>query len=167
MGKPFASSRSKITWAKESLLPNLDNTIADFHRLDPYHKVIEPDPQAPGWEIHKIKLVMPFPESIVNITCDLVGNLREALDTAGYDIAIAANCPKTRNTNFPFAKRLEDFSIGRCADLPKEIQSLFSGFQPYRGGDDFLWALNELCNLKKHTRGVIPMQHHVAGIRFR
>ena len=43
------------------------------------------------------------------------------------------------------------------ADLPKEIQSLFFGFQPYRGGDDLLWSLNELCNRKKHNY-VLPMQ---------
>jgi len=36
-------------------------------------------------------------------------------------------------------------SLGRAKDLPKEIHSLFCGFQPYRGGDDVLWALNEVC----------------------
>jgi len=148
----FASSRIKLAWAKENLLPDLDRRIREFHNLEPYAKIIEPDPQTPGWEIHKIKLVQPFPEAFSNLTGDLVGNLREALDTAGHSIAIAANSPKTKNTAFPFASDVSHMaqSIGRSADLPKEIQSLFCGFQPYRGGDDLLWALNELCNGKKH-----------------
>ena len=152
MSDPFASSRSKLAWAKENLLPDLHRRIEEFGNLNPYAKVIEPDPQTPGWEIHKIKLVRPFPEAFGNLVGDLVGNLREALDTAGYSIAVAANSPRTKNTAFPFARDVTQMasSIGRSADLPKEIQSLFCGFQPYRGGDDLLWALNELCNGKKH-----------------
>ena len=159
MSDPFASSRSKLVWAKENLLPDLDRRIREFHNLEPYAKVVEPDPQAPGWEIHKIKLVQPIPEAFGNLTGDVVGNLREALDTAGHSIAVAIGKPAARNCAFPFASNVDNMasSIGRSADLPKEIQSLFCGFQPYRGGDDLLWALNELCNGKKHKL-VTPIQ---------
>jgi hypothetical protein len=151
MSDAFASSKSKLAWAKENLLPDLDKRIREFHNLDPYAQVVEPDTQ-PGWEVHKIKLVRPFPEAFGNLVGDLVGNLREALDTAGYAIALALNNPDARNTAFPFASDVDHMasSIGRSKDLPKEIQSFFCGFQPYRGGDDLLWALNELCNGKKH-----------------
>jgi len=157
--EPFASSRSKLAWAKENLLPDLDRRIREFHNLDPYAKVVEPDPQRPGWEIHKIKLVQPFPEAFGNITSDIVVNLRSVLDNAGYAIADAVGKPDARNCAFPFASDVDNMarSIGRSADLPKEIQSLFCGFQPYRGGDDLLWALNELCNGNKH-KFVTPMQ---------
>jgi hypothetical protein len=47
-------------------------------------------------------------------------------------------------------------SIGRAKDLPPQIQSLFCGFQPYLGGDDLLWALNEICVADKHKM-VIPV----------
>jgi hypothetical protein len=162
---PFASSRSKLAWAKENLLPDLNRKIDEFHNLNPYAKIIEPDVQA-GWEVHKIKLIHPFPEAFGNLVGDVVGNLRESLDTAGYAIAIAANSLKTKNTAFPFARDVTQMasSIGRSADLPKEIQSFFCGFQPYRGGDDLLWALNELCNGKKHkiitTMGTIMWRGH-------
>ena len=151
MSDPFASSRSKLAWAKESLLPDLDKRIREFLNLDPYAQIVEEDVN-PGWEVHKIKLVKPFPEAFGNLVGDVVGNLREVLDTAGYAIAVAANSPKIKNTAFPFANNVSQMasSIGRSADLPKEIQSFFCGFQPYRGGDDLLWALNELCNGKKH-----------------
>ena len=159
MSDPFSSSRSKLAWAKENLLPDLDRRIGEFHNLDPYAKVVEPDPQTAGWEIHKIKLVKPFPESLGNLTSDLVVNLRSALDNAGYAIAVALNKPDARNTAFPFASDVSHMasSIGRSKDLPPEIQSLFCGFQPYRGGDDLLWALNELCNGNKH-KFLTPLQ---------
>jgi len=152
MSDAFAKPKSKLAWAKENLPPDLHQRIEGWLSLDPYAQVIEPDPQKPGWEIHKIKLVKPFPEAFGNLVGDVVGNLREVLDTAGYAIALALNNPDARNTAFPFASDVDHMasSIGRAKDLPKEIQSLFCGFQPYRGGDDLLWALNELCNGKKH-----------------
>jgi hypothetical protein len=155
----FASSRSKLGWAKENLFPDLHRRIGEFHSLNPYAKVVEPDPQTPGWEIHKIKLVQPFPKAFGNITSDIVVNLRSALDNAAYTIAAATGTPNGRNSAFPFAKDVDHMvsGIGRSADLPKEIQSLFCGFQPYRGGDDLLWALNELCNGNKH-KFVTPIQ---------
>jgi hypothetical protein len=157
MSDPFASSKSKLAWAKENLLPDLHRRISEWMNQDPYAKVVEADLK-PGWEVHKIKMVKPFPPEIANIVGDLVGNLREALDTAGHSIALAASSPRTKNTAFPFAGDVTQMasSIGRSADLPKEIQSLFCGFQPYCGGDDLLWALNELCNGKKH-KFVTPM----------
>jgi len=152
MTDPFSNSKSKLTWAKENLLPDLDRRIREFHNLDPYDKVVEPDPEQPGWEVYKIKLVKPFPEAFGNLASDIVFNLRSALDVAGYSIAVAIGKPNARNSAFPFAKDIANMasSIGRSADLPPEIQSLFVGFQPYRGGNDLLWALNELCNGNKH-----------------
>jgi hypothetical protein len=39
---------------------------------------------------------------------------------------------------------------GGCKDLPAEIRDLLKGFNPYKGGNDTLWAMNELCNAPKH-----------------
>lgn len=169
MTDPFASARSKLAWAQEHL-PDLNRRIEEWSELDPYAEIIEADPQRPGYEIHKLKLVKPLPDAFGNATGDLVGNLRSVLDMAGYAIAAALNNPTARNTNFPFASDVHHMasSIGRSADLPKEIQSLFCGFQPYRGGDDLLWALNEMCNGNKHkivTPMCAPVLRNFASIR--
>jgi hypothetical protein len=47
-------------------------------------------------------------------------------------------------------------SLGRSKDIPAPIQSLFVGFQPYLGGNDALWALNEMCVTDKHKM-LIPV----------
>ncbi len=61
---------------------------------------------------------------------------------------------------------------GLCRDIPEPIQSLFFGFQPYRGGDDLLWALNEIRNTVEHKMvtpvgtGAFPMGAYVHGTGF-
>jgi hypothetical protein len=139
MPDPFAGSRSKITRAKEHFA-ELDRRIGEFHDLRPYEQVAEDHPDKPGFTIHKMKLTKPLPESIGNVLGDLVGNLREALDLAAYAIAIASGKIDPKYTAFPFAGSVSQManSLGRSKDLPKEIHSLFCGFQPYLGGDDLL-----------------------------
>ena len=151
MSDPFASSRSKIARAKEHLV-EFARRIDDFHNLRPYEQVAENDPDRPGFVIHKMKLTKPLPDSIGNVLGDSVGNLREALDTAAYAIAVASGKTNPKHTAFPFAGSVKEManSLGRSKDLPKEIHSLFCGFQPYFGGDDLLWLLNEICNSNKH-----------------
>jgi hypothetical protein len=157
MADPFIASRSKFTRAKEHLA-DFERKVWEFRQLKPYGTIIEADSKRPGHQIHKVKMTQPLPESLCNIVGDIVGNLRGALDTAAYGIAVAAGKTNPKNTAFPFAGSVTQManSLGRSKDLPKEIQSLFCGFQPYPGGNDILWALNEMCNADKH-KILIPM----------
>jgi hypothetical protein len=157
MSNPFESSRRKIARAKEHFL-NLHREIEKFTLVKPYERVIEPHPDEPDHTIHKIKMTKELPSSIADTTADLVQNLRNALDNAAYAVAVASGKVEPKFTAFPFAGSIAQManSLGRSKDLPKEIQSLFCGFQPYLGGDDILWALNEICNGDKH-KIVIPI----------
>jgi hypothetical protein len=157
MSEPFASSRQKIARAKEHLI-NLNREIQKFTLINPYARVIEPHPNKPGHEIHKIKMTQEIPVVIVDTIADCVQNLRNSLDNAAYAVAVESGKVMPKNAAFPFARSVTEManSLGRSKDLPKEIQSLFCGFQPYLGGDDILWTLNEICNGDKH-KYVIPI----------
>ncbi len=161
MSDTFASSRSKIARAKEHFA-DLEKRVKAFVDLNPYKEITEDDPNRPGFKVLKLKLTEPLPETIGNVLGDLVGNLRSALDTAAFAIAVASGKTDPKFTSFPFAGSVHQMgnALGRSKDLPKEIQSLFCGFQPYLGGDDLLWLLNEICNADKH-KIVIPL---AAGI---
>lgn len=157
MSNPFGSSRSKVARAKKHFT-ELVGLVEGFQSLNPYERVTENDLNRAGFVVHKIRTTQPLPESIGNVLGDLVGNLRSALDVAAYDIAIASGKTNPKFTAFPFAGNIHQManSLGRSKDLPEKIQPLFCGFQPYLGGDDLLWLLNELCVSDKH-KVVIPM----------
>jgi hypothetical protein len=152
---PFSDSYRKIRRA-EKLMQDLEREIIQFKESDPYRRVIEPDSEKPDHEVHKVKLFVPFPESIGDIAHDIAQNLRGALDNAAYAIAVASGKTDPKNCAFPFAGSVAQManSLGRSKDVPPQIQSLFCGFQPYLGGDEFLWALNEIANTAKHKTAV-------------
>jgi len=159
MSDPFESSHRKIARAKKHL-KDLHRENLKFVNGNRYKRVIEPDPDKPGHTIHKIKLTEELSPDIGDIVADIAQNLRNALDNAAYAVAVASGLTDPKNCAFPFARSAAEMasSIGRCKDVPKEIQSLFCGFQPYLGGDDLLWALNEICITDKHKLAV-PIGH--------
>lgn len=153
----FESSRRKIARAKQHLI-DLQREIGKFAQKEPYKRVVEPDSQHPDHQVHKIKLTEPLPVIIGDIAADMVQNLRNALDNAGYSVAAAGGRVNPKFAAFPFAGSIAQMAnaLGRSKDIPQEIQSLFVGFQPYRGGNDILWALNEMCVADKHKM-LIPI----------
>jgi len=168
MPDPFDSSRRKIARAKEHFA-NLHREIEEFTRVNPYARVTEPHPERADRIVHKVKMTKEIPAVIADTTADFVQNLRNALDNAAYAVAVAAGKVDPKYTAFPFARSAAEManSLGRSKDLPKEMQSLFCGFQPYLGGDDLLWAFNEICNGDKH-KYIIPigtgMVRRAAGV---
>jgi len=174
MADPFANSKSKLAWA-DKRFADLQREIDNFHQLYPCEEVVEPHPNKPGHQVRKIRLTQTVPSDIAHITAEIVGNLRSALDAAGYSIALASGKGDPKSSAFPFAGSVNGMASqlsGRCKDIPSNIQSLFCGFQPYPGGDDLLWALNEICNTEKHKivipvgAGAFPMGASAHGTGF-
>jgi hypothetical protein len=94
-----------------------------------------------------------MPDSFANLTADAVHNLRSALDNAGYGLAISSGKTNPEHTAFPFSGSEAEFNHalkGRSKDIPEEIRALFRTYKPYRGGNDFLWALNAVDITDKH-----------------
>ncbi len=153
MPGPFDSSERKIARASEHF-DHLEREIVAFIHEDPYKQVVEPDPDRAGHLLYKFKLVKQLPASLPEIVGDIVGNLRDALDHATYAVAIASGCASPKDAYFPFAGTAERFEAslkGRCKDVPQEIWPLLRSFQPYKGGNNLLYALNAVRNADKHT----------------
>lgn len=149
---PFESSRRKVARAKEHIA-DLERETGLFFGARPYSVVIEPDPNEPKHEVHKIRFDRAMPDSFASLTAEAVHNLRSALDNVGYGLAVSGGRVNPKYTAFPFSGSALDFENvikGRCKDIPEEIHALFRAYQPYRGGNDFLWALNEVSITDKH-----------------
>jgi hypothetical protein len=77
----------------------------------------------------------------------------------------AVNASKVRlgdanlNAAFPFGDdpdELERDIKRKCRGIAPEVISIIRGLQPYRGGNDDLWALNKLRNVKEHRLLIAP-----------
>jgi hypothetical protein len=163
----FESPRLTLKRAKHHI-HDLKDVIGTFTVEHPGSYVIDTESQAPN-DVHKIRFDTPPPVSAANILFDAVNNLRASLDQIGYSAAIASGKIKPRGTNFPFADTAEEvkklLKENRAhRHLPPEIKDLFRSVEPHRGGNgQLLWAINKLCNTKKHCNLVPTM---VTGALF-
>jgi hypothetical protein len=157
MTDPFEAAKRKYARANEHFA-ELHKKITEYDKAKPYERIVEPDPNNPENNVHKIKLKQLPPPELADITGDMLHNLRSALDVAAHTVAIGSGVANPKFSAFPFAGSLAQManSLGRSKDIPVPIQSLFVGFQPYPGGDDALWALNEMCVTDKHKM-LIPV----------
>jgi hypothetical protein len=155
---PFESSKHSIAWAKDHLI-ELKREMDAFNK-DAYAQVVEPDTDGVH-EIHKLKLVKTMPRSIAGHTRDIINNLRSALDQAMFALVGKFQYFPIRDSEPEFDK-----AINRLPkEVPKEIRDLISKFEPYKGGDNLIWALNKLSNTNKHGT-ISPMAVVTQGMSF-
>lgn len=155
---PFASAIYSVRHAKRRL-DELHGYLVAFRDSQPYGHVVERDLER-GFKSHKIKLLKELPEPIAGTIFDVANNLRCALDQAGFAIAVAVG-KSGNNAHFPFGdsdKASASCHIaGRSKDLPQEIFDTMMASKPYKRGNRFLWAVNELANTHKHEVIVQPV----------
>lgn len=152
MATPFASSKRKLARAKEHLA-NFEREVVIFCASDQHTPLKEPDPENAQHEVHKIKF-REFPDALLTAADECIHHLRTCLDNSIYDCAATKLPPKWGEAVFPFSDSATTFESGlngRCKGVPLEIRSLLRAFKPYKGGDDFLCALNALSNTDKHA----------------
>ena len=163
----FESPRWTLERARHHIR-DLNQVVRDFIDPSPWTYVVDKKFK-PGKEVHKIVFTRKLPYGAACMLFDAANNLRTVLDQVGHASSIAAGIvpptktdPKiTYKTNFPFGDTLaqiENHRDGRKGyrHLPPEVLNLFLGFKPYEGGNDTLWALNKLCNTKKHC-ALVPI----------
>jgi len=149
---PFATPRRKIAHAKKKIA-DFEGESRRFFAQHPFSFLIEPDPNEPKHEVHKLRFNQSLPDSLSNLTADAVNGLRSSLDNLGYALAVVAGKTNPRHAAFPFAGSAGEFEnalSGKSKDIPKVIYPLFRAYKPYKGGNNFLWALNEIAITDKH-----------------
>jgi hypothetical protein len=155
----FASPKRRIASAQKRI-KDLQAGIKSFLNGKPYARVVEPYADGTN-QAHTVKLVRPMPDDVIDDAIWAAEALRSALDQAGFASSVASGKINPKRTHFPIADSLAQLETdvigrGRCKDLPPEILALFRSFQPYKGGNDLIWALNQVANGTKH-RLLIPI----------
>ena len=141
--------------------------IRDFHEIvnrfvaeKPWTRFVDKNSN-PGKDLHKVKFRQQLPEMLPCILFDATNNLRAVLDQGGYASAVAARRSSLKATKFPFGPTEEKFRnnlAGGCKDLPPEIRDLFGSYNAYKGGNNTLWALNEIANADFFSARIINDQ---------
>ena len=145
----FRHPKRKISLAREHI-EALEKASSDFFAPKPYFHFVEPD-RTGLKDVYKVRLTRELPDRIFNLVDQTVGALRAALDRSCY-----ATCklPHARNAYFPIASNASELERtirgARCKDIEPEILSFISTPRPYKGGNDLIWSLNQLCNADKH-----------------
>lgn len=165
----FYSPKRLIRRANEHIR-NLEARIKRFFKDEPGRHVSELDADGTN-EIHKIRFAKTFPDRPGELAFEAGIALRSALDQAGYATAVGSGKIRPRRAYFPIADsepQLETDVIGRrrCDDLLPEILTLFRTFNPYKGGNDPIWALNKICN-SRHIVLLEPVAMVLGQIHFR
>jgi len=150
---PFYSAKLRTARAEEHL-DDLESKIDSFFGEKPYTQAVDPDPDGIH-EIYKVKLTKQFPFRWRLLATEIVEHLRASLDHATWATAyLKTGDPNIEQAAFPFAKTADDLDNSmrrRSKNIPTEIQALLRTFQPYKGGNNDLYDLNDLCNLSKHA----------------
>jgi hypothetical protein len=155
MADALASPKSMLRRAK-SQIADLDVQIKRFAEEKPWSFVAEDDLDRITNEPvthHKVKFTSRLSEDLPHITFEAANNLRAILDQLGYAVAILNQRIDPKACKFPIGPTEVDArnnAKGGCKDLPPEIVDLFISFKPYKGGNNAIWALNELANTPKH-----------------
>ncbi len=165
MAHPFDSARRKVARAREHIA-TLEGEVAAFFAAKTYSRVAEPDPKQPHLEVHKLRFAGDLPDQFATMTSDGLHNLRDALDNAGYALAVASGKVSPLNAAFPFAGSSADFknSLGRCKDIPVTFHKIFESYGPYKGGNDFLWVLSKLAVINKHKLLTVALNSQLGNV---
>jgi hypothetical protein len=142
---------------------SLDVQLGAFFDTNPFQEIKEFDPNSQT-DIYKLKLRTKLPDVLSSIAFDAVGNLRAALDQAGYAVAVAVG-GSGKQAYFPFGDTVDEASSrvnGASKEIPVSIFNAMIDSKPYRDGDLFLWGLNRLCNCNKH-RFIVPTAIYTGG----
>jgi hypothetical protein len=151
MSDPFRSARSVLRRASHHIA-NLKQEIEVFTDTKPYTYRCEDNGN--GFETHLYIFSPDFSDDISCIMFDAVNNLRAALDQMAYAIAFKYRGPSKNYAYFPFTKDFafwDDRINGAKNDFPPEIIAFFERCQPYKGGNNTLWAVDYIANVKKHA----------------
>lgn len=154
MSNMFVSAKSVLSRADHHI-KGLKSAIGSFAPDKPYAYRVDHDPVS-GKYLHKAIFSQEFSDDNSCIIFDAVNNLRASLDQMTY--AIAGRHKPGRNPEdfapFPFAKDSNHWPNrirGLKNDIPPEILTIFESFKPFKRGNNTLWALNEMANIKKHA----------------
>ncbi|OYU78088.1 MAG: hypothetical protein CFE32_03155 [Alphaproteobacteria bacterium PA3] len=153
MLQPFDSQNILILRARDHIKFFDHVEQSTIRQIQPRH-LTGTDPQN-GDILHKLKIEFETPKILTAISFDIINCLRSALDHAVYDAArIMGADPKPEYTKFPMGRTFDDVKNDierfKAKDIPLALRPILMATEPFSGGKNQLYELNQLRNQKIH-----------------
>ena len=114
--------RTSAWWAKadraHNHLRSLDRLVAEFRASEPYTVVPRPT-GTPGRTEYRLHIHKPMPPEISTTIGDILHNLRSALDSLAYELAL-------RNLDRPMTPKEEQACVFPVRDTPEQFEQFFN-----------------------------------------
>lgn len=146
----FSAARLKIDRAKRHL-DELRAQVGVYLARDPYVGLKMRDMRTGEYFMSSLSRELP-PDELSLVFGDLLFNLRSSLDILANDL-VRHSGREPKNVYFPFAgdeAGLEEQITSKMRGAAPDILELVRGFEPYRGGNEYLRALHDLNIRDKH-----------------
>jgi hypothetical protein len=154
----FRSAQLKIDRADHHI-KELIGVINTFPQTGLHHAGIEEDLKTARTSL-KIEVTDEILDKVALIIGDAAHNLRTALDHVACELVTRFGGTPDTSTRFPFGKTREK-TVTICKRVmqrvhPNVITCIVQDIQPYKGGNNALYALHTLDIIDKH-RLVVPI----------
>ncbi len=154
--EPLLAAFAKIERAKSQIedIKIRVNTWIDIGAYDIVSKVNPYDPGEEIWSFIPKPLGFDLPIAIG----ETLHNIRTPLDQIISAVA-EQHCGSADGTAFPFGKTEDIFKRALTKQkklLPADAIDMIIALKPYKGGNDLLWAINELNRGDKHRPSLVP-----------
>jgi hypothetical protein len=170
MADPLADARLKLKRAHEHL-QSTDSAFYWFNRDKPYRIVAEPN-QEGTHKVVKVRFQGLSIERLAVISADAIHNMHSALDHLACALAARNKFSgDMRNIYFPIQQSERAFespgSKGAIqAQFGLDVLEFLVELKPYQGGNDVLWAVNELDRIDKHQAIIkLKFAHQVTSVK--
>ena len=144
----------RLEWS-ERHIQAYEREIQSFHARESYSIVRGVDPVNPN--IVRVTDPPAIPAQLNLIASDAVHSMRVSLDYIACCLALLNNRSMS-SVSFPIASSLDDFNDSAPSKIKKLSaagKQFIADNKPYKGGNDNLWAINEINKTDKHRNLVL------------
>jgi hypothetical protein len=149
-------AQAAVDWAIAQM-DSLQRRLIAWREQPPYRCIAETHPET-GKKTVRIR-DLKFPSPLINAEVGaIVNSLRSSLDILITSVAARSHAIAPEKAYFPIATSYDDWMRGKhkrrkvIEALPLPDRELIESLQPWRGGNDLLFALHNLDNIRKHRR---------------
>ena len=156
MTPDLADALVPLSWA-EAQIPVFRERFTAWQRSRPYELVLEPNPNAPEIQFLVAWRRKPLDPLMIGDACAIIASVRSALDILWVLVLRRRGIEAGRDAGFPVKRTAADFEAAAEALKVKhggnaaEVAAVKRA-KAYKGGDDVLYPLHQLCAQPRHHR---------------